>query len=372
MTMQLSIKQEKLFAPLSVAAGVTESKQTMPILSHVYFRVKNNQMVLIGTDTEVEITSRITLDEESPDMEGTLPARKFLSICRYFASDADIQLSYEKNQFVLVCGSSKFQFSSFPSADFPVLETPAEEERQLRLSINQQELRKHLMSVSACMAMQDVRYYLNAALFDFSPDGLRIVATDGHKLAVAEKNAPQLTADKVKAIVPRKGIMELLRLLGNGDEKADLIFYPHFVQIITPGFSCGCKLIDASFPDYARVVPTESDKKAVIAIRALDTALKRCAILATDKVQKAALTFDKDRLQISAVNRNEEKGDEEMPISYQGDPMTIHFNIPYLIEVLDTMKGEKVRMELRDANSSALLQDKDDDTTLFVIMPMKV
>ncbi len=370
--MQLSIKIEKLIQPLSVAVGVTENKQTMPILAHMYFRVKNNQMTLIGTDTEVEITTHITLDEESPDMEGTLPARKFFNICRSFPSDMDIQLSYDKNQFVLVCGTSKFHLSSFSSADFPMLEVPAEEERQLRLSISQQELRKHLASVFSCMASQDVRYYLNAALFDFSPDGLHIVATDGHKLSVAEKSAPQLTADKVQAIVPRKGVIELLRLLEHQDEPVDLVFYPHFMQVVTPSFSCGCKLIDANFPDYARVIPTESDKKALLDVRAFDAALRRCAILATDKVQKAALKFESDRLRISTVNRIEEEGFEDLPISYEGEPLTIHFNIPYFNEVIGTMKGEKLRIEMRDPNSSALLQDEEDDTTLFVIMPMKV
>ena len=369
--MQLSIKKEKLLDPLAVAVGVSESKQTMPILSHIYFRVKNNQMTLIGTDTEVEITSHITLDEESPDMEGTIPARAFMSICRSFTQDEDIQLRYEKNRMMVSCGASKFELSSFPSADFPLLQVPDEEERQLRLSLSQKELRTYLTNVLSCMATQDVRYYLNGALFDFSPDGLRIVATDGHKLAITEKSAPQLTADKIKSIVPRKGVLQLKRLLENTDEKVDLVFYPHFVQIVTPTFSCGSKLIDATFPDYTRVVPTESQKKAVMDVRALDAALRRCAILGTDKVQKASLAFQKNALHISAINRNEEKVDDEIAIELEGDDMTIHFNTAYLMDVLETMEGDKVRCEMRDMNSSVLLQDEGDDTTLFVVMPMK-
>lgn len=369
--MQLTIKTENILEPLSVVVGVAENKQTMPILSHIYFRVKNNRMTMVGTDTEVEITSHVTLASESPDMEGTLPARKFLNICRSFGKEDDVNIRYDKERIIVESGNSKFELSSFSAADFPLLQVPNEEERKLRLSLSQQELRKRLTDIMSCMAIQDVRYFLNGALFDFSPDGLHIVATDGHKLAVTEKSAPQLTEDKIKCIIPRKGVTELLRLLDNSDGSVDLVFYPHFVRVVTSNFSYGCKLIDATFPDYVRVIPTDSPNKIAVDLPLFMAALRRCAILASDKIQKVSLSYRDNVLHISAANRTEERVDERFPVEQEGEALTIHFNTLYLIDILSTMKGGKVRLSMRDGSSSALLENPADDTTLFVVMPMK-
>ena len=369
--MELVIKTEKLMEPLSTVVGVTESKQTMPILSHLYFRVKNSQMTLIGTDTEVEVTARISLEKESPDMEGTLPARKFLNICRSYAEEDNISLRYEKERMVVFAGRSKFELASYSTADFPLLQVPDEEEKKIRFSLSQNKLRKKLREVISCMAVQDVRYFLNGALFDFSPDGLHIVATDGHKLAVTEESAPQLTAEKIKCIVPRKGVTELLRLLNSSEEPVDLVFYPHFVQVVTPEFSYGCKLIDATFPDYARVVPVESEHSFLVDTDAFIHSLRRCAILASDKIQKVILSFQNDFLALSASNRNNERIEEELPIEKEGEGISISFNTYYLIDILGTMEGGKVKLSVKNGNSSALLQKHGDDATLFVVMPMK-
>ena len=371
--MEIVIKNKELLGPLSTVAGVAADKMTMPILGYLCFRTKNNRMSMVGSDTEVEITSHLTLDSESPDMEGTVPARKFLNICRSFSEDREIRLSYESEQLKLSCGDSVFALSTLPVSDFPRMEVPDEEDKKLRVSLPAAELRTRMQNVLSCMALNDVRYYLNGMLFDFSPDGLSLVATDGHRLALSKKKIDNVSSEKVKCIVPREGVMQLMRLIGGLDENVELVFYSNLVQMITKDFAFNCKLIDASFPDYARVIPEELPHKVVLETASLSGALRRCTYLAPGggRVQKVEFKVGSGIFNIFASNMEREKVEEKLPIEYTGDELTINFNVQYILDIVATMQGASIELALSDGNSSARLRKAGEENDLFVVMPMK-
>ena len=356
-------------------ASVAEKKQVMPILAHLYFRVKNNRITFIGSDTEVELTCYLALDGESPDMEGTIPARKFLNICRSFPADSMVDINYEGGQFQISCGESKFELSSLQPEDFPVMEVPADEDRKIRFGIDKEVLMSYLTAVISCMARNDVRFYLNGVLFDFSNDGLALVATDGHRLAITRQNTPQLTQDNIKCIVPHKGVTEMMRLINNFGDKVELVFYSNLLQISGEFFSYSCKLIDAPFPDYNRVIPTEAKHTVIGDVAALRAAFQRCAILGQDSGEKhhrVELGLSNNKLRLFSTNKNEEKAYDDVIAEYSGEDMTIKFNVFYLLDILNVLKSGEVAINLTDPNSSALIHNKESKDTQFVVMPMKI
>lgn len=373
--MKVSISNEKLLGALAIVASVAEKKQVMPVLSHLYFSVKNNQLTFIASDTEVEVTCHLSLDGESPDMTGTIPARKFLGICRSFPSDGMVDIAYEEGHFVISCGQSRFELSSLPPEDFPVMEAPAEEERKIKLSIEKDALVRHLNTVTSCMARNDVRFYLNGVLFDFGKEGLSLVATDGHRLAVVHHNTPQLSQEDIKCIVPQKGVMELIRLLGNSEEQVELMFYSNFLQISGERFSYSCKLIDAPFPDYKRVIPSDTTSEVVADVAVLRSALNRCAILGQDSGEKhhrVELGVSPNNLHLFSTNKNEEKMNDDVTVEYKGEEINIKFNVFYVLDILNVLKDGSVSINLTDANSSALIHKQEDKDSQFVVMPMKI
>ena len=371
--MEIVIKNKELLGPLGTVAGVAADKMTMPILGYLCFRTKNNRMSLVGSDTEVEITSHLTLDRESPDMEGTVPARKFLNICRTFSEDSDIRLTYEGETMKLLCEDSMFSLSTLPASDFPRMEVPDEDDKKLRVSFPASELRARMHNVLSCMAVNDVRYYLNGMLFDFASESLSLVATDGHRLALSKKKIEQANSEKTKCIVPREGVMQLMRLIGGLDEDVELVFYSNLVQMITKDFSFNCKLIDASFPDYVRVIPEDLPHKIVLESAPLTGALRRCSFLSSagNRVQKVEFKMESGVFNIFASNMEREKVEEKLTVQYDGEPLTINFNVQYIMDILGTMPGAAVELSLNDGNSSARLCRAGEENELFVVMPMK-
>ena len=373
--MKVSISNEKLLEALAMVASVAEKKQVMPVLSHLYFSVKNNRITFIASDTEVEVTCYLALEGDSPDMTGTIPARKFLGICRSFPSDGMVDINYEDGHFVISCGQSRFELSSLPPEDFPIMEAPAEEERKIKLSIEKKALVTYLNTVTSCMARNDVRFYLNGVLFDFGKEGLSLVATDGHRLAVVSHNTPQLSQEDVKCIVPQKGVMEMIRLLGNFDEETELVFYSNFLQISSESFSYSCKLIDAPFPDYNRVIPSDTKHEVVADVATLRSGLNRCAILGQDSGEKhhrVELNLSQGNMHLFSTNKNEEKMNDDVAVEYSGEDMNIKFNVFYILDILNALKDGAVSINLSDGNSSALLHKQGEKDTQFVVMPMKI
>jgi DNA polymerase-3 subunit beta len=367
--MHFTIQREALLKPLQLVAGVVERRQTLPVLSNVLLVVEGQQLSLTGTDLEVELVGRVTLEEAAEPGEITVPARKLMDICKSLPSDALIDIRVDEQKLLVKAGRSRFSLSTLPANDFPTVE---EGPGSLTFNLPQAKLRRLIERTSFAMAQQDVRYYLNGMLLEVQSGLLRAVATDGHRLAMCSMEAAIQQDGKHQVIVPRKGILELARLLTEQDAEVSIVLGQHHIRANTGEFTFTSKLVDGKFPDYERVLPRGGDKLVLADRQGLREAFSRTAILSNEKYRGIRLTLAAGLLKIQANNPEQEEAEEEIVVDYNGANLEIGFNVSYLLDVLGVMGTEQVRLILSDSNSSALLQEADNDDSAYVVMPMRL
>lgn len=366
--MQIQLERENLLKPVAIAAGVVERRQTLPILSYVLFRVKDGKVTLTGTDLEVEVVTNIECRAEGGG-EFTVPARKLFDICRALPEGAGINLAKQGEKVILKAGKSRFTLSNLPPRDFPVVESGSFEQA---LTLPQAALKAVLERTAFCMAQQDVRYYLNGLYLEINGTQLRAVATDGHRMAVTEAESGASASKDLQAIVPRKGIQEISRLLTDSDEPIKLEFGKNNVRLTTPDLIFTSKLIDGRFPDYTKVIPSSQSKILELDRHVFREALGRVAILANEKYRGIRLNLERGRLSISAHNPEQEEAVEEVETAYNGETLEIGFNVNYLIEAAGAITSATVLLGLNDSNSSCTLRAPDDVSTQYIVMPMRL
>ncbi|MWV14801.1 DNA polymerase III subunit beta [Pseudomonas sp. L-22-4S-12] len=367
--MHFTIQREALLKPLQLVAGVVERRQTLPVLSNVLLVVEGQQLSLTGTDLEVELVGRVTLEDSAEPGEITVPARKLMDICKSLPSDALIDIRVDEQRLVVKAGRSRFTLSTLPANDFPTVE---EGPGSLTFSLIQSKLRRLIERTSFAMAQQDVRYYLNGMLIEVQTGVLRAVATDGHRLAMCAMDAAIENTEKHQVIVPRKGILELARLLTEQDGEVAIVLGQHHIRATTGEFTFTSKLVDGKFPDYERVLPRGGDKLVIGDRQALREAFSRTSILSNEKYRGIRLQLASGQLKIQANNPEQEEAEEEVAVDYNGGSLEIGFNVSYLLDVLGVMTTEQVRLILSDANSSALVQEAGNDDSSYVVMPMRL
>lgn len=367
--MHFTIQREALLKPLQLVAGVVERRQTLPVLSNVLLVVDGQQLSLTGTDLEVELVGRVTLEEAADPGEITVPARKLMDICKSLPSDTLIDIRVDDQKLVVKAGRSRFTLSTLPANDFPTVE---EGPGSQTFTLSQAKLRRLIDRTSFAMAQQDVRYYLNGMLLEVQTGVLRAVATDGHRLAMCSMEAGIQQDGKHQVIVPRKGILELARLLTEQDGEVSIVLGQNHIRANTGEFTFTSKLVDGKFPDYERVLPRGGDKLVVGDRQMLREAFSRTAILSNEKYRGIRLQLASGLLKIQANNPEQEEAEEEVAVDYNGSSLEIGFNVSYLLDVLGVMGTEQVRLILADSNSSALLQEADNDDSSYVVMPMRL
>ncbi len=367
--MHFTIQREALLKPLQLVAGVVERRQTLPVLSNVLLVVEGQNLSLTGTDLEVELVGRVALEEAAESGEITVPARKLMDICKSLPSDALIDVRLDEQKLIVKAGRSRFTLSTLPANDFPTVE---EGPGSLNFTLPQAKLRRLIERTSFAMAQQDVRYYLNGMLLEVSANVLRAVATDGHRLAMCSMTAGIEQADRHQVIVPRKGILELARLLTEQDGEVAIVLGQHHIRATTGDFTFTSKLVDGKFPDYERVLPKGGDKLVVGDRQVLREAFSRTAILSNEKYRGIRLLLASGTLKIQANNPEQEEAEEEVAVDYSGAGLEIGFNVSYLLDVLGVMTTDQVRLILSDSNSSALVQEAENDESAYVVMPMRL
>lgn len=371
--MKFHINREQLVKPLQQVASVVEKRQTLPVLSNVLMEVKDQQLVLIGSDMEIEMIARLSLVGDVEEGATTVPARKLLDICKSLPADADIEVSLAGEKLTVKSGRGRYSLATLPAADFPALEADIS---ATALNLPAAALRKLIDSTAFSMAQQDVRYYLNGMLLEVTPTGLRSVATDGHRLALAdmplESGAAEADAEKLQIILPRKGVMELTRLLGEAGETVAVRINRNHLRVELPQFVFTSKLVDGKFPDYDRVVPKNNKSRMIADKEVLRQALARVLVLSNEKYRGVRLQFSTTGLTLQTNNPEQEEAEEEVAVNFQGEPLEIGFNITYLLDILGNISGTSVQVELGDSNSSALLQDEADTKATYVVMPMRL
>lgn len=367
--MKFTVSREALLKPLQLVAGVVERRQTLPVLSNVLVVLDGNQLSLTGTDLEVEIVGRLQLDVAGESGEITVPAKKFLDICRSLPDGSEIDF-YEENQRVIVkSGRSRFTLSVLSASDFPNVDDGPTD---LQFSCPQKEIKRLIERTAFAMAQQDVRYYLNGMLWEASQNQLRFVSTDGHRLAMCTREEAINVAEPVQSIVPRKGVIELSRLLDDSDESVELFIGTNHVRAKTEDFTFTSKLVDGKFPDYERVLPRGGDKFVFGSRQALKQAFARTSILSNEKYRGVRLLLNDGLLTVVANNPEQEEAEEQVNVEYSGDSLEVGFNVSYLQDVCNVLSGESVKITLTDSNSSALLEESEDSDSLYVVMPMRL
>lgn len=367
--MQFTIQREALLKPLQLVAGVVERRQTLPVLSNVLLVVDGDTLSLTGTDLEVELVGRIALEEGAEAGEITVPARKLMDICKSLPDDSTLTFKLDENKAVIKAGRSRFTLATLPAADFPNVEDGP---GALSFAIGQNKLRRLIERTSFAMAQQDVRYYLNGMLLEINNGQLRSVATDGHRMAMSTVDAGIDYQERYQLIVPRKGILELARLLGEADDLVNITLGSHHIRATSGDFTFTSKLVDGKFPDYERVLPRGGDKVVLADRQTLRNAFARTAILSNEKYRGIRLMLSEGQLKIQANNPEQEEAEEEIAVDYAGAALEIGFNVSYLLDVMNVLGSEHVKMILLDANSSALVQESENDDSLYVVMPMRL
>ena len=371
--MKFSVSKETLVKQLQMVVGVVERRQTLPILANVLISLKDGELALTGTDLEVEIVSRAASEVGAEvSAQITVPARKLLDICRSLPDGVDIKFSTnDKGRVVITSGRSRFTLSTLPAEEFPNVEDGAE---TYEFSLPAKNLKHLIDSTSFAMAHQDVRYYLNGMLWEVNGSTLNGVATDGHRLAISSIDLPNASPNTtpVQIILPRKGVVELSRLLVDEGDITISLGEAH-LRVRGSDFHFTSKLVDGAYPDYDRVLP----KGGTLVIRGdrdgLRQAFSRAAILSNEKYRGVRLLLSENLLNIVANNPEQEEAQEEVVVGYAGGELEVGFNVNYILDVLNTLGGEEVVFILTDANSSALIQDPADEAgSSYVIMPMRL
>lgn len=368
--MRFTVSRETILKPLQLVAGVVERRQTLPVLANVLLVLEKNQLSLTGTDLEVEIVGRINLEGDNiSEGEITVPAKKFLDICKALPEGSTIDFNLDDQKVLVKSGRSRFSLSTLPANDFPAVEEGA---RDLGFACAQKELKELIEKTSFAMAQQDVRYYLNGMLWELRSDAMRVVATDGHRLAMCTKKVSVDVGEVKQAILPRKGVIELSRLLDERDDQVEIVMGSNHIRAITEEFTFTSKLVDGKFPDYERVLPKGGDKVVIGNRSELKNAFARTSILSNEKYRGVRLLLESGQLKVIANNPEQEEAEDEVGVGYEGDSLEVGFNVSYLQDVTNVLNTEDIEVILSDSNSSALIKAPDNDDAVYVVMPMRL
>jgi DNA polymerase-3 subunit beta len=365
--MKLTAEREKLLTPLQAVIGVVERRQTMPVLANVLLGVRQGQLSIAATDLEVELVAATEIAvQDSGDI--TVPGRKFLDILRALPDKVSVSLSVEGEKVVIKAGRSRFSLSTLPAGDFPVID---DINSQQTVQLPRKELLRLLEKTHFSMAQQDVRYYLNGMLLEIDAQVLRAVATDGHRLALCETALAVKAKTSQQVIVPRKGVLELQRVLTD-DGVAEVAIGSNHVRAQIGDIRFTSKLIDGRFPEYSRVIPA-APASAIRADRdVLRQALQRTAILSNEKYRGIRVTVKKNMLTVQAHNPEQEEAEEEIEVGYEGNDLEVGFNVNYLLDALAAIDGQEVELGLTDSNSSCLIRSPGSANARYVVMPMRL
>lgn len=359
-------------------AGVVERPQQtqviLPVLSHLLFDCDADGLSITGTDLEVELNVHVRdgVEVEQPG-RATLPGRKLAEIWRSLQETSPVSVE-SGDQVTVRAGRSRFQLATLPAEEYPSMETGGEGET--KLSVAPGDLRRLVEQTSFAMAQQDVRYYLNGLLLEVTDSHIRSVATDGHRLAMCTLPGGAAGSDRVQAIIPRKGVVELGRLLTDAEEPVELSLGNNYLRAKHAGYTLTTKLVEGQFPDYIKVIPSAGERQLSGDRETLRQSFLRAAIIGSDQRRVAPLVrlaVENDRLVVKANNaETQEEAEEEVSVDYQGDTFEIGFNVDYLQDVLGVVDSDDVRVSIADGGGSALIEAGESEESVFVVMPMRL
>lgn len=364
----LTTSRDALLAPLQSVSGIVEKRHTLPILSNVLIEKHGDALTLLATDIEIQITTHQAVQGGGEDQSITVGARKLQDILRALP-DGEVSLVLDDKRLTLKSGKSRYALQTLPAADYPRMQLNSGDSITVRLP--QKEFKRQLAQVAYAMAAQDIRYYLNGLLMQVMDKELRMVATDGHRLALSS-NILEQDCPRTEVILPRKTVLELARQLSDSDDPVEIIITGNQACFRFGPIELITKLIEGKFPDYERVVP-QGNPKLVVAHRAsLLSALQRAAILTNEKFRGLRVVLESGRLSIISTNSEQEEAQEELEVDYSGDNLELGFNVTYLLDVLNNVVDDTVEIHLNEPMSSALFTVPGNEHFKAVVMPMRI
>ncbi|CDS52884.1 DNA polymerase III beta subunit [Polaromonas sp. CG9_12] len=365
----LKATQDKFLGALQSVAGIVERRHTLPILANVLIRKTGAQLQLTTSDLEIQIRTSAELGGDDGDFTTTVGARKLIDVLRSMPSDQTVSLESSQNKLILKGGKSRFTLQTLPAEDFPLVQEAASFGPVF--SVPQKVLKELLNQVSFAMAVHDIRYYLNGILFVAEGKQLSLVATDGHRLAFSSATL-DVEVPKQEVILPRKTVLEMQRLLSDKEGAIEMQFAGNQAKFSFEGMEFVTKLVEGKFPDYNRVIPKNHKNIITLGRAPLLASLQRTAILTSEKFKGVRLNIEPGTLRVASNNAEQEEAVDELDIDYGGDSIEIGFNVTYLIDALNNMSQDMVKIELSDSNSSALLTIPDNAAFKYVVMPMRI
>jgi DNA polymerase-3 subunit beta len=364
----LDIDRGSFLAALGAVVGVVERRHTLPILANVLIKRSGQELRVQATDLELQVNARLP-DTGGEDFALTTGARKLYDIVRALPEGGRVKLETRDALLEVKCGRAKFTLQTLPAADFPAIETQAG--TQAPVSIAQKEFKRLLQQVQFAMAQQDIRYYLNGMLLVLEGQTLRAVATDGHRLALAESRLSE-AAENREVILPRKTIAELAKQLAETDDPVQITLGDNQASFNLGTSLLVSKIIDGKFPDYQRVVPQNHQKLLGLERQTAINTLQRAAILSSDKFRGVRLVMSPGSLRVVCNNNEQEEAQEEIEAEYSAEPLDIGFNVAYLLDGLAAVKAERITLAFQDPNQSVLLVQPDENSFKYVVMPMRI
>ena len=381
--MKLTIERAALLKALAHVQSVVERRNTIPILSNVLMEATagdgDGQLLLTATDMELTVVEAVPA-EVAQAAAATAPAHTLYDIVRKLPDGAQIEISagVETGQMALVSGRSNFTLATLPREDFPAdgpLGTDAGDLPR-RLSVAPADLRHLVDRTRFAISTEETRYYLNGIYLHAAPMDevpvLRAVATDGHRLARFEMPLPDGAADMPGVIVPRKAVGELRKLIDETDTPVEISLSDTKARFAFGHSVLTTKLIDGTFPDYERVIPSDNDKIMEVDRRSFASAVDRVSTISTEKSRAVKMAVAKGSLVLSATSPENGSATEEIEIDYDGGGIEIGFNSKYLLDIAQQIEGDRAQFELSDAASPTLVRDASDPSALYVLMPMRV
>jgi DNA polymerase III subunit beta len=366
--MKFIINRENLLTPLQQIVGVIEKRQTMPVLANVLMVVNDDSLTLTGTDLEIQIVAKVIVTDSSPGSI-TVPARKLLDLCRLLPNGADIQLDQQNDKVKLFSNRSKFSLSCLPAEHYPEF---AESAMDKQFSINAGKFKKALEKTIFCMANQDVRYYLNGLLLNISNNRMKLVASDGHRLSIFEDLLEDQTGYEVRIILPRKGVLELYRLLDNPDAELTVMFSNNNIKVAIDSLVFSAKLVDAKYPDFSKVFQQSFYEPITLPKQALKESLTRVAVLSNEKFKGVTFDIATGSMKISTHNPEHDEAEEELTIDYQGELLSIAFNAQYLLDAVSNLDSDTAVLTIASNASSCFIDEPNQSGYKFIVMPMRL
>lgn len=363
--------QQSILSQIQAVAGIVEKRHTVPILANVLIHKQGEQSIWTTSDLEIQMRNQASLGgDEVESYSTTVAVRKLIDILRTLPAEQLVSLEEKDQKLIVRAGKSRFTLQSLPAQDFPLLQEASQFNPPITLA--QKELKKLLHQVAFSMAVQDIRHYLNGLLLQIDGKKLALVATDGHRLAYAETSLEQ-ELPKQEIILPRKTVMELLRLLSDQDDaQIELAFASNQVRFRLGGLELISKLVEGKFPDYNRVIPQNHPHTLLVSRTGLQAALQRTAIMMSDKFKGVRLNLEPGLLRVSSSNNEQEDAQDELDVDYSGPAIDIGFNVSYLQDVLANTSQDMVRFDLLDGNSSTVVSVPEITGFKYVVMPMRI